>query len=58
METKRVILVRFVDFDIIPTNVAMASGCQICPKIHVLLKNSKNINFGNYLDQFYIFYST
>ena len=27
METKRVILARFVDFDVTPTNVIMATRC-------------------------------
>ena len=44
METKRVILVRFVDFDVTPTNVllldTMATGCQIFPKNLILLKSS------------------
>ena len=41
METKRVILVRFVDFDVTPKKrVTMATGCQIFQKILFLLKNS------------------
>ena len=42
METKRVILARFVDFDVTPTNVLvlMETECQIFAKIPFLLKNS------------------
>ena len=58
METKRVILARFVDFDVTPTNVLvlMETECQIFAKIPFLLKNSSKTILGNYLPQFYIFY--
>ena len=57
METKRVILARFVDFDVTPIKrVTMATRCQMFRKILFLLENSWKIVFSNYLPQFYIFY--
>ena len=51
METKRVILARFVDFDVTPTNMLPWQ-----PDVKFSQKIIRKINVGNYLPQFYIFY--
>ena len=49
METKRVILPRFVDIRCYPNKcLTMATGCQIIKKVLFVLNNSWKINFTNF----------
>ena len=54
METKRVILTRFVDFDVTPTNALPWQQDVRFSTTIFLLKNSWKINFSNYLPKSYI----
>ena len=57
METKRVILARFIDFDNTPTNVLLRQpDVRFSQQFSCLFKIYQKINFGNYLPQFYILY--
>ena len=57
METNRVILAKFVDFDVTQTNMLpWQPDVRFSEKILFLLKNYWKIVSSNYLPQFYIFY--